>query len=189
MSFYLDNAAIVEKRLNNPKNLLSEAGYKVIGQGQNSNSRGTTLGTKYRKLSPETKGLVGALAKISGVKETSKTFGISPVVTSALKRGMTQNGTKADTEVRKETKSVLDSLGVQASNVVQESLARLLNSQRLNDAKTSELATVAGIAMNIFEKTQPKRPESFQLGRIVFMVPQSREVSDYSIIDVESVRE
>jgi len=189
MSFYLDSVATVEKRLNHEKNILSEANYKVIGQGQNSNPRGTTLGKKYRKLSPETKGLVGALAQISGVKKTAEAFSINPVVASSLKRGMTQNGTEADPEVRKETKSILDSLGVQASNVVSESLARLLNSRRLDDAKTSELATVAGIAMGIFEKTQPKKPESSLAGRIVFMVPPSRGIEDYSIIDVEPVRE
>lgn len=188
MGFYLDNVASVEKRLNDPRNLLTALNTQTLGKGKHD-YRGNKTGTPHRKLSPETKGLVGALAKISGTKETSKTFGIQPVMTNRFKNGMTSDGTEADPKVRTEIKSVLDSIGVQASNVVQESLARLLNPARLTDAKTSELATVAGIAMNILEKTQPRKQESFLAGRIVFMVPPSRGIEEYDVIDVEPTRE
>ena len=186
MSFYLDSVASVEKRLNDPRNLLSVT-HKAIGKGQHD-FRGTGVRKPYRKLSPETKGLVGALAQISGTKETSNTFGISPVMTNRFKNGMTSDGTEADSEVRKETKSVLDSIGVQASNLVQESLARLLNPARLTDAKTPELTQILTASMNVVEKTRPQQ-QSFIAGRIVFMVPKSREESEYDVIDVEAVRE
>jgi hypothetical protein len=187
MSFYLDSATAVEKRLNDPRNILSENGFKAIGKGQ-AGFRGTGERKEYRKLSIETKGLVAALAQVSGTKETSKTFGVQPVITNRLKNGMTSDGNKADTELRKETKSVLDSIGVQASNLVQESLARLLNPSRLTDAKTPELTQIAGVAMNILEKASPQK-NSFIAGRIVFMVPQAKETSDFEVIDVIPTRE
>ncbi len=187
MSFYLDNTVAVEKRLNDPRNLLNESTFKALGQGQHD-FRGTGIRKPYRKLSPETKGLVGALAQISGTKQTSKGFGLNPVMTNRYKAGLTSDGTQADPEVRKETKSVLDLIGVQASNLVQESLARLLNPSRLTDAKTTELAQIAGVAMGIVEKTRPVQT-SFIAGRIVFMVPPGREIGDYDVIDVEPVKD
>jgi hypothetical protein len=187
MGFYLDNAASVEKRLNDPRNILSENSYGAIGIGQSSiHSRPDRK--EYRKLSVETKGLVAALAQVSGVKETSKALGVHPAVTSRYKHGMSSDGSKPDTELRKETRSVLDSIGVQASNLVQESLARLLNPARLIDAKTPELTQIAGVAMNILEKASPQK-NSFIAGRIVFMVPQAKETSDFEIIDVIPTRE
>lgn len=186
--FYLDSVVEAERRINHPNNLLTEAKYKTIGQGQSSiHSRPNRK--EYRKLSPETKGLVAALAQVSGVKETSEALGIHRVTVSALKNGMTTSGKDPDPEVRKQTESVLDRIGSKASDLVQESLARLLNPARLADAKTSELANIAGIAMSIVEKTQPKTPNTFIAGRVVFMVPPSRNVDQYDVIDVDPVRE
>jgi hypothetical protein len=105
-TFYLDNIVEAEKRINHPKNLLNGADFKTVGQGQHD-YRGDGNRKQYRKLSPETKGLVSALAQVSGVKETAKNLGIPPIMVSRYKNGMTADGTNADPEVRQEAKSIL----------------------------------------------------------------------------------
>ncbi len=186
MGFYLDSVLSAEKRLNDPRNVAG-LNYRTIGQGKSENSR-SRAGSPGRSLSLETKGLVSALAQVSGVKETAKALNFPPVLVSRFKNGQTSNGTQPDPELRKEATSVLDRIGNQASSLVSTSLERLLDPSRLIDAKTSELTQIAAVAMGIVEKTQPKT-NMFMAGRICFMVPPSREVSDYDIIDVEPVKE
>lgn len=183
-SFYLDSEVLAAKRLSDPRNILNNAQFKTIGQGQNPNHSRPDR-KPYKKLSPETKGLVGALAKISGVKETAKAFDIQPATVGSYSRGKTSDGINPDPEVKANRDSVLDSIRSKASNVVSESLEQLLNPGRIAEAKTTEIATIAGIAMSIVDKATPKGPGTFIAGNVVFMTPPVRHVQDY--LEIESV--
>lgn len=187
MGFYLDSIATAEKRLNNEKNILSPS-FKFIGQGSNPN-RGSSEGTVRRQLSVETKGLVAALAEVSGVKETAKAFGLSPVVTSQFKNGKIASGEYADPELRKSKATILDSITASASNLVQNSIGLLSSPDRLANAKTSELTQIAAVAMSIVEKSRPANANLVLAGRICFMVPPARQEQDYDVIDVVPTRE
>lgn len=187
-SFYLDSVVSAEKRLNDSRNVLNEVGFKTIGNGKHSD-RGDKTGTPHRKLSPETKGLISALAQVSGVKETAKSFGLNHVTASNIKRGLSTDGQRPDPEVREKANSFLDTIAGKATGIVQNTLDILANPDRLANAKTTEVAQIASIAMGILEKTQPKRQELVLAGRICFMVPPARTMDDYDIIDVDPVRE
>ena len=178
MGFYLDSVLDAEKRLNDPRNV----SFRSIGQGSHSD-RGNKTGVVERKLSNETKGLVSALAQVSGIQETSKALGIPAVTVGRLKNGQTTDGQFADPEVRKQAGSILDSIGRKSADLVQESLERLLSVDRLANAKIPELTNIAAVAMNILEKTRPQQ-NLFVAGRICFMVPKEKEMSDYDVIDV-----
>lgn len=189
MSFYLDDAVQAEKRVNNPKNLLNEAQFKTVGMGKHSDrghKEGDTI-RKYRKLSPETKGLVSALAQVSSPISVAKSFNIAAPTVRSLSRGMTSDGKHPDPEVRKEASSVLETLGRKSADLVQDSLDRLLNPARLNEAKTPELGQIAAIAMNIFEKTQPKQNNTFISGSVVFMTPPMKQEQQFLEVEVMPV--
>ena len=187
MSFYLENTT-VEERINNPKNLLRDSVVRALGQGKHTN-RGDKTGTSHRKLSDETKGLVSALAQVSGVKETSKAFNIHPVTVSNLKRGMTTDGTHASPETREKSESVLELIGRNAASVVQSAIEGISDPARLANAKTSELANIAGIMMGIVEKSRPANSNTLIAGNVIFMTPPVRNIDQYVTIDVDPVRE
>ena len=187
-SFYLDSIVDAHKRLNDPRNLLNETKIGTIGQGKNS-FRGTGERKEQVRLSPESKGLVAALATISGNKKrTAKEFGLGANQVTRWANGKTTDGINPDPEVKKERDSILDSIRGKASNVVLQGLDQLLNPGRIAEAKTTEIATIAGIAMSIVEKTE-KKSGTFIAGNVVFMTPPVRRVDDYLELEVVPVRD
>jgi hypothetical protein len=126
--------------------------------------------------------IIGAAARISGTVETAKAFGISPNSVSAIKN----YGRKSyETPVVPGMKDKINELSEQAQEKAIDRMVRAIScitDSKLENAKISDLSSVAANMARVVEKTTPKTGENTGL-RIVILAPSMRTSDSYEVLD------
>jgi hypothetical protein len=175
----------IEKRLNKEDNLAIR-----LGKGNRVNHEDAGRNPGDNNLHPVLRSIISAAAQIDTAKNVAENFNISPGHAHNLKHGrVTPNGAIKD-EILDGKENHLKEIRENAVDILLSSLhlTKEKLSQDKDKLKLSTLSSVSKDMASIIEKTSPhRRGESDSgVGRVVILTVPQKEISEYSVIEVNA---
>lgn len=141
--------------------------------------------------------LIATSAKISGVRSTARSFGVSPVTAQNAKNGVrsvrtNSDGTRnviVDKTLQEKTRNRMSRIVDLATTIIEGNLPRLSDELEAVTDKPKERASILKDIAIIAEKAMPTKEEANHGPNVafIFFKPEEKKFDDVPIIDVTPI--
>lgn len=175
-----------DKKLMSSENLFVK--HKILGSGNHNNHENSGRNEGSKNYSTEIKSLIGLLARVDGVQNTSKALNVSISQVSHYKNGKT-NG-KPDEELRKELQAEELLRTDKLRKLVREKIEALVESideEKIYSADLNKASKAASNLASVYDKFGAKTVSPTLAQQFVFYGTPPREEDEYEVIEGEVV--